>query len=139
MVPVPEELEARVREFVIRRGAMSLDTGWSRESVVRLYEQLDDLSRTAVATIARGVVDDEPVTVAKLAKVAGTTTREMLGITLELVHQLRALGGPGFPLLLLEPPEGADDDQRPVVMTEDGAHVVLSVATSKIQEAWAGV
>jgi hypothetical protein len=132
MVPVPDELEARVREFVIRRGAMSLDAGWSRDSVVRLYEQLDDLSRTAVATIARGVVDDEPVTVATLAKVAGTTTREMLGITLELVHRLRALGGPGFPLLLLDPPEGADDDERPVVMTEDGAHVVLSVATSQI-------
>jgi hypothetical protein len=132
MVPVPRELEPRVREFLIRREAMSMGAGWSRESVVRLYEQLDDLSRTAVATIAHGVVDDEPVTVAKLAEVAGTTTREVLGITLELVHQLRALGGPGFPLLLLEPPEGAGDDDRPVVMTEDGAHVVLSVATSQV-------
>jgi hypothetical protein len=131
MVPVPDHLAARVSEFVVRRAAMSMDAGWSRESVDRFYEQLDAPSRTAVSTIARGVVDDEPVTIAKLAKVAGTTTREMLGITLELVQRLRALGGAGFPLFVLDAPEGADDGERPVVMPDDGAHMVLSAATSR--------
>jgi hypothetical protein len=130
MVPVPDELEARVREFVIVRAATSSEAGWSTESVARFYEQLDQPSRTAVTTIARGVVDDEAVTIAKLARLTGTTSREMLGITLELVQRLRALGGTGFPLFVLDAPEGADDE-RPVVMPKDGAHVVLSAATSQ--------
>ena len=70
MVPVPDQLEARVREFVAQRTA-SGDAGWSEEVVARLYEQLDGPSRTAIETIARGVVDDEPVTLANLAKGRG--------------------------------------------------------------------
>ena len=128
MVPVPDQLEARVREFVAQRRA-SKDAGWSEQVVVRLYEQLDGPSQTAVQAIARGVVDDEPVTLAHLARVARTTTREMLGITLELVQRLQAMGGPAFPIVIFDAPEGADGDDRPVVMPKDGAHMVVSVAT----------
>jgi hypothetical protein len=128
MVPVPDELEARVRDFVIQRGTASLHAGWSQESIAGFYDQLDEPSQIVIEVIARGVVDDEPVTVAKLAEVVGATTREVLGITLELVHRLRALGGAAFPLLLLDAPQGADGDQRPVMMPRDGAHVVLSTA-----------
>jgi hypothetical protein len=130
MVPVPDELEARVREFVIQRSASSGQAGWNQESIDWLYAQLDELSRRTIKAIARGVVDDEPVTIAKLAKDAGATTREVLGITLELVHRLRALGSATFPLFLLDAPEGADGDDRPVVMPKDGARMVLSTATS---------
>jgi hypothetical protein len=129
-VPVPSELEARVRDFVIQRAAMSSDAGWSTELVATFYEQLDAPSRTAVRAIARGVVDDEPVTIAQLARLAGITSREMLGITLELVQRIRALGGAGFPLFVLDAPEGADGDERAVVMPRDGAHMMLSAATS---------
>jgi hypothetical protein len=129
MVPIPDQLEARVRGFVAQRSA-SGDAGWSEEVVARLYQQLDGPSRTAIEAIARGVVDDEPVTLANLAKVAGTTTREMLGIALELVQRLQALGGPAFPIVILDPPEGADDE-RPVVMPKDGARMVVSMGTSE--------
>jgi transcriptional regulator with XRE-family HTH domain len=129
MVPVPEELEARVKEFVIQRNASSLHSGWSQESIATFYGQLDEPSRTTIKAIARGVVDDEPVTIAKLAEVVGVTTREVLGITLELVHRLRALGGAAFPLFLLDAPEGADGDERPAVMPRDGAHMVLATGT----------
>lgn len=128
MVPVPHELEVRVKEFLTQRAASSGLAGWSRESMATFYEALDAPSRVAVRGIARGVVDDEPVTIATLAKFAGTTTREMLGITLELVQRLRALGGAAFPLFILEAPDGAGDE-RPVVMPKDGAHMVLSTAT----------
>jgi hypothetical protein len=128
-VPVPDQLEARVREFVAQRTA-SGDAGWNEEVVARLYEQLDAPSRTAIEAIARGVVDDEPVTLANLATVAGTTTREMLGIALELVQRLQALGGPAFPIVILDAPRGADDE-RPVVMPKDGAHMVVATAGRK--------
>jgi hypothetical protein len=126
MVPVPDQLEARVREFLAQRAATG-HAGWSDEVITRLYEQLDGPSRTAIEAIARGVVDDQPVTLSTLAKVAGTTTREMLGIALELVQHLQALGGPTFPIVILDSPEGADDE-RPVVMPRDGAHMVVATA-----------
>jgi hypothetical protein len=129
MVPVPDQLQARVTEFVAQRSA-SGDAGWSEEVVAVFYQQLDGPSRTAIEAIARGVVDDEPVTLADLAKVAGTTTREMLGIALELVQRLQALGGPAFPIVILAPPEGADEE-RPVVMPMDGARMVVSMSTSE--------
>jgi hypothetical protein len=126
MVPVPDQLEGRVREFVAQRAATG-HAGWSDEVVARLYEQLDGPSRTVIEAIARGVVDDEPVTLATLAKAAGTTTREVLGIALELVQRLQAQGGPAFPIIILDAPEGADDE-RPVVMPRDGAHMVVATA-----------
>ena len=127
MVPVPEELEAQVHQYLAWR-LTSGDAGWSEEPMAALYEELDQPSRIAVKVIARGVVDDDPATVARIAKAAGTTTRETLGIVLELVQRLRALGGPLFPFVPLDTPEGEDDDQRPVVMPKDGARLALSIA-----------
>jgi hypothetical protein len=127
MVPVPQELEAQVHQYLSWR-LYSGEGGWSEESMAAFYEQLDEPSRVAVKMIASGVVQDEPVTVARIAQAAGTTARETLGIVLELVQRLRALGGPLFPFVPLETPEGEDDDQRPVVMPKDGARMALSIA-----------
>ena len=73
MVPVPEELEAQVHQYLAWR-LTSGDAGWSEEPMAALYEELDQPSRIAVKVIARGVVDDDPATVARIAKAAGTTT-----------------------------------------------------------------
>jgi hypothetical protein len=102
--------------------------GWTEAALTTLFGQLDESARVAVEMIARGVVDDEPVTVGQVARRVGITTREILGIVVELAHQLRALGGPSIPVILFEPPDGGDDDQRPLAMPKDGARVVLSIA-----------
>jgi hypothetical protein len=128
MIPVPEELAAQVRHYLTMRMSTAAVAGWSEESVAALYEQLDGPARVVVTTVARAVVDDEPITVATAAAAAGTTTREVLGIVLELVQRFRTLGGPAFPVILLDAPHGAGDDQRPLVMPTDGAQVVLDAA-----------
>jgi hypothetical protein len=128
MVPVPHEIEEQVRHYLAWQLTTREAAGWSEESFATLYEQLDEPSRVALEMIARGVVDDEPVTVAGIGKSAGATTREMLGIVVELAQRLRALGGLGIPLFVLDPPEGKDGGQRPVTMSRDGARVVLSIA-----------
>jgi hypothetical protein len=128
MVPVPEELEAQVRHYLTMRMSTAALASWSEDAVAALYEQLDAGARVVVTTVARAVVHDEPITVATAATAAGTTTREILGIVLELVQRFRPLGGPVFPVMLLDPPEGADDDQRPLVMPRDGAQIVLAAA-----------
>jgi hypothetical protein len=128
MVPVPQEIEERVQEYINYRVASNSAAGWTEDSVVDIYGQLDQESRVVVRTVAQGAVDEEPVTVARAAEAAGTTNREALGIVLELVQRFRGLGGPAFPLLLLDPPQGGGDEQRIVVMPRDGARVTLAAA-----------
>jgi hypothetical protein len=128
MVPVPQELEERVQHYLAWRLSTGAVAGWTEEALAKLFGQLDESARVAVEMIARGVVDDEPVTVGSVAGRVATTTREILGIVVELAHQLRALAGPSIPVMVLEPPDGGDDDERPLAMPRDGARVVLSIA-----------
>jgi hypothetical protein len=128
MVPVPQELEDKVQHYLAWRLSTGALAGWTEAALTTLFGQLDESARVAVEMIARGVVDDEPVTVRQVARRVGITTREIRGIVVELAHQLRALGGPSIPVILFEAPDGGDDDQRPLAMPKDGARVVLSVA-----------
>jgi len=126
MVPVPQELAEQVQQYVTFRVANEIAAVWSEDAVAEIYGQLDDAARTVVRAVAQGAVDDEPVTLARAAELAGATDREVLGIVLELVQRFRGLGGPVFPLLLLDVPEGADEGQRVIVMPKDGARVTLA-------------
>jgi hypothetical protein len=128
MVPVPEELQARVLQYLGWRAGNEGSTGWDADMLGTLYEGLDEPSRTLLTRVARGVVEQQPVTLGAVASVTLTSTREVLGIVLELVQRFKALGGPTFPLVLLDAPDGHGDDQRPVVMPNEGARAVLSVA-----------
>jgi hypothetical protein len=128
MVPVPQDLVERVQQYVTWRVSGGVAADWTEDAVAELYRQLDDASRAVVWTVAQGVVDDEPITVARAAEAAGTTNREALGIVLELVQRFRGLGGVTFPLLVLDVAEGVDDDQRVIAMPKDGARVTLAAA-----------
>lgn len=126
MVPVPPDLVERVQQYIDWRRSSGIAADWTEDAVAELYGQLDDAARAVVRNVAQGVVDDEPVTIARAAEGAGTTNREALGIVLELVQRFRGLGGPTFPLLVLDVAEGVGDDQRVVVMPRDGARAVLT-------------
>jgi hypothetical protein len=128
MVPVPSDLVERVQQRVNWRMTSGIPADWDEDAVAELYGQLDDASRVVARTVAQGSVDDEPITVARAAAAAGTTTREALGIVLELVQRFRVLGGVTFPLMLLDAAEGVGDDQRVIVMPRDGARVVIAAA-----------
>lgn len=128
MVPVPEELEERVRQYLTARMGMAGSAGWSEESVAAVYQQLDDPARIVLAAIAQGAVDGQPITVATAAEAAATSTRAVLGIVLELFQRFKNLGGPNFPIMLVDPAEGAAADQQLLAMPGDGARLVLAVA-----------
>jgi hypothetical protein len=128
MVPVPQELEEQVQHYLTWRLSTGAMAGWTESALATLYGQLDESARVAFEMIARGVVDDDAVTVGRVAGRVGTTTREILGIVVELAHQLRALGGPSIPVIVIDPPDGGDDDQRPLAMPRDAARTLLSVA-----------
>jgi hypothetical protein len=130
MVPVPEELAEQVQQYVNFQVANEAATDWSEDAVAGIYERLDGAARTVVRVVAQGAVDDDPVTIARAAEVAGATSREVLGIVLELVQHYRGLGGPVFPLLLLDVAEGVDDDQRIILMPKDGARITLAATAA---------
>jgi hypothetical protein len=127
MVPVPEDLHARVMQYVEWRTVNEGTTGWDKGTLATLYGGLDEPSRTLLTRVARGVIDDQPVKLGAVASAAGTSTREALGIVLELVQRFKVLGGPTFPLVLLDAAEGSGDDQRPIVMPKEGALVVVAL------------
>ena len=128
MVPVPVELHARVLQYIGWRAGSEGATGWDPDVMATLYAGLDEPARTLLTRVARGVVEQQPVTLQAVASATKTTTREVLGIVLELVQRFKALGGPTFPLVLLDAPEGQGDDQRPVVMPKEGALAVMSLS-----------
>jgi hypothetical protein len=128
MVPVPVELHARVLQYIGWRASSEGATGWDPDMMATLYAGLDESSRTLLTRVARGVVEEHPVTLQGIASATRASTREVLGIVLELVQRFKALGGPTFPLVLLDAPEGQSDDQRPVVMPKEGAQAVMSLA-----------
>jgi hypothetical protein len=128
MVPVPEELEPRVRRYLIWRVTSEESGRWSEESVAAVYDDVDETSRTLLTRVARGVMDGEPVTVVGAALAARTSTREIYGIVMELVQRIQVRGGPAFPIVLLDAPEGAGDDQRVISMPHEGARVALAIA-----------
>lgn len=128
MVPVPEELEEQVQQYVNFRVGNEVPTDWSEDAVAAIYEQLDGPARTVVRAVAQAAVDNDPITIARAGEIAGASNREVLGIVLELVQHYRGLGGPVFPLLLLDVAEGVDDDQRVIVMPRDGARITLAAA-----------
>jgi hypothetical protein len=133
MVPVPEELEDGVRRYLTLLAVRKASGDWSEQSVARLYEQLDELGRAVMTTLARAVADGEVVTVAGLANALEVSTRVIRGIAVEITHCFQAAGGPRFSVVLLEPPagldlaRGLDDENRPMMMPLEGARIVLSV------------
>ena len=128
MVPVPVELHARVLQYLGWRAGSEGATGWDPDMMATLYAGLDEPSRTLLTRVARGVVEQQPVTLHGIASATSASTREVLGIVLELVGRFKELGGPTFPIVLLDPPEGLGDDQRRVVMPKEGAQAVMSLA-----------
>lgn len=134
MVPVPEELEEQVQRHLVILRTRAASDDWNEESVAVLYEQLDEPARAVLTAVARAVADDEAPTVTGIAEATGTSAREVRGIVVEITHRFRALRGPAFPLMLLDPMDGLDpdkgldDDNRPIMISEDGARFVLSVA-----------
>jgi hypothetical protein len=145
MVPVPEELAAKVLGYVSwkdtqanaeRRGgggptAEGPDQG---EAIARAYARLDDPSRALLAVAATAALEEDELSIPRAARRAGVTTREALGILMEVNNVLVAEGGPpiGF-AVKAEEGRAADEftrDAHIVMMPEALARPVADLARS---------
>jgi hypothetical protein len=100
MVPVPEELAAKVLTYVSWRDAQAEagppvderpDDG---DAIARVFARLDDPSRALVAVIAAAALEAEKLGIPEAARRAGVATREALGILLEVNNVLAGEGRP---------------------------------------------
>ncbi|HKA85597.1 MAG TPA: hypothetical protein VKD21_17120 [Acidimicrobiales bacterium] len=101
MVPVPEELAAKVQTFVSWKDAQANAEPPSGEgqptvddAIARAFARLDDAGRALVGVVADATLEAEELRVPEAARRAGVTTREALGILLEVNSIIAAEGGP---------------------------------------------
>lgn len=93
MVPVPEELAARVLRYVSWKDAHanappSADEGTDARddpvAAARVFARLDAPSRALVAVVAAAALEAEELTIPDAARRAGVSTREALGVLMEV-------------------------------------------------------
>jgi hypothetical protein len=106
MVPVPEELAQKVLGFVTWKDAQANagppasgapGAGDDGEAIARAFARLDDVSRALVAVVAGATLEAEQLSIPEAARRAGVTTREALGILLEVNNVIASEGGPPLP------------------------------------------
>jgi hypothetical protein len=147
MVPVPEELAPKVLSYVSWKGQPRLvsqlerqyaspstsveapDTG---DPIARTLAGLDDAGRAIARVIAWAALDEEQLTVPEAARRAGITTREAVGMILELGNRIVGEGGPPLATFIKDG-EGATAgeftwDTRVVVMQEAVARPLADLA-----------
>jgi hypothetical protein len=103
MVPVPEELAAKVLSYVSWRDAQANagppgggDTGAldHTEAIARAFARLDADSRALVGAVATAALEKEELSIPEAARRARVTTREALGIFLEVNNIIVGEGAP---------------------------------------------
>jgi hypothetical protein len=127
MVPVPEEHVEDVMNFVLRAMARAAQEPWDEDSMVRLFLEVDELSRTLLAFVARATLGGRDITEAEAARTVQLTGRETIAIQRELNDIARSEGREALittrtvPQLL---PNGRTTDRNVLTMEEDVARLV---------------
>jgi hypothetical protein len=101
-VPVPEELAARVLTYVSWKDAQA-NTAPPRaegpdvvdhdDAIARAFARLDDPSGALVAVVAAAALEAEELSIPDAARRAGVSTREALGILMEVNNVIGDEGG----------------------------------------------
>jgi hypothetical protein len=127
MVPVPEEHVEDVMSFVLRAMARAAQQPWDEESMVRLFLEVDELSRALLAYVARATLAGQDITEAEAARMVQLTGRETIAIQRELNDLARQEGRAALittrtvPQLL---PNGRTTDRNVLTMEDDVARLV---------------
>jgi hypothetical protein len=144
MVPVPEELAEKVLGFVSWKDAQSnagpggegpADEGSDQgEAIARAFVRLDDPSRALLAVAATAALEEEELSIPRAARRAGVTTREALGVLMEVNNVIVAEGGPPIGFAVKNDGGPAADeftwDAHIVMMPEALARPVAELARS---------
>jgi hypothetical protein len=82
-VPVPEELEAAVKAYLMQLSFQAALVQWDMESMGEHLRSLEEEPRRLLGAVAAGVVSGELVEDAEVAEQLGVSVREVYGIVRE--------------------------------------------------------
>jgi hypothetical protein len=89
MLPVPEELVQEVMQFVIRTVQRAAVEPWDEASLTEVYNDVDEVSRSLLAFVARSAVEGVDISLDEAAQKIQMTGREAAGILNELISLSR--------------------------------------------------
>jgi hypothetical protein len=82
-VPVPEELEAAVKSYLMQLSFQAALVQWDMESMGEHLRSLEEEPRQLLSAVAAGVVSGDLVEDAEIAEQLGVNVREVYGVARE--------------------------------------------------------
>ncbi len=136
MVPVPEEHVEEVMSFVLRTVNRASMVPWDPESITRLFEEVDELSRALLSFVARATLAGKQPSHLDAAKQVQLSGRETVAIMREINELGRADDHPIVISQRTVPealPNGRSVDTQVFHMEEDVAELVREAERAELR------
>jgi hypothetical protein len=127
MVPVPEDQVQEVMQFVVRLMSQASVEPWTEETIAQVFEEIDELGRAFLSTVAKAAVDGKTLSEGDVAAIIAMNWREAMGILRELNDLAQAAGHPQLVarrVVTETLPNGRTREVRVLAMSEDIARMV---------------
>lgn len=138
MVPVPEQHVEEVMQFVLRAMTRASLQPWDEESLGALFSEVDELSRTLLAFVARSALAGEDLPETEAARMMQLSGRETLAIQRELNEVARQSDREPLMTQRMVPqllPNGRTTEVRVYEMEEPIARLVVDAERRELLEA----
>ncbi|MFT5201556.1 MAG: hypothetical protein ACI9C1_000932 [Candidatus Aldehydirespiratoraceae bacterium] len=128
MVPVPEEHVEEVMQFMLKALARANQGEWDQDAVTRVFGDVDELSKTLLAHVARSTLAENEVFEADAAAAVQLSLRETAAIVRELNEAAREENLPA--MIFRRPslevmPNGRTIEKTAIVIEEGIAPMIL--------------
>jgi hypothetical protein len=138
MLPVPEEHVEEVMQFILRAIARAAIEPWDAESIGKIFNEVDEASRSLVAFVARASVEGAELDAADAARKIQLTVREVSGIINELNALTRDSNHPSLintRMAAERLPNGRVTEKRVLQMDPEVADFVRAAEQAELQAA----
>lgn len=134
-VPVPEEHVEDVMRFVLRAMARASMVPWDAESFAELWGDIDELSRSLLAFVARATLEDHDLTDREAAEQVQVRPREIHALVAELAQESNRRRRQAIVTTQMvedELPNGRIVEVRIIVMDPDVANLVAEAERAEL-------
>jgi hypothetical protein len=138
MMPVPEEHVEEVMQFILRTVARASVQPWDAESVSRIYEDVDEATRSLLAFVARATAETGEMPAEDAARKIQLNVREMGGIMNELNLVTREENRADLiqtRVVTERLANGRMADRRVLIMSEEVAQLVRAAEQEELRSA----
>jgi hypothetical protein len=137
MMPVPEEYVEEVMQFILRAIARAAIQPWDADSITRVFGDVDEVTRSLLAFVARASADGKELDSADAARKLQLTIRETAGIMNELSSMTRDTDRPVLitaRTVTERLPNGRSIEKRLLQMDPDVADLVRAAELAELAD-----